>query len=183
MHNPETMRTYIALLRGINVGGSGKLPMADLRALLSELGAKDVQTYIQSGNAVFRHGSSARTLTPKIRAAIAAAHGFEPATLLITAEELRSFADANPFPEAVADPKTLHLFLLANAPTSPDLQRLAQLAAADERFELRDRAFYLHAPSGMARSKLAAQAEKHLGSPTTARNWRTIAKLLDMTAP
>ena len=177
------MQTYIALLRGINVGGSGKLPMADLRALLTDLGALDVQTYIQSGNAVFRHEASARTLTPKIRKAIAAAHGFDPATLLITAEELRSFADANPFPEAVAEPKTLHLFLLEKTPRSPDLERLVEFAAPDERFELKDRAFYLHAPSGLGRSKLAAQAEKHLGTPTTARNWRTVEKLLEMGAP
>jgi uncharacterized protein (DUF1697 family) len=176
------MQTHIALLRGINVGGSGKLPMADLRALLTELGAQDVQTYIQSGNAVFRHRAGARTLTPKIRKAIAAAHGFEPTTLLITAEELQSFADANPFPEAVAEPKTLHLFLLEQVPTSPDLELLTELATPDERFELRGRGFYLHAPSGMARSKLAAQAEKHLGTPTTARNWRTVEKLLLMSA-
>lgn len=177
------MQTYIALLRGINVGGSGKLPMADLRALLTELGAEDVGTYIQSGNAVFRHRASARTLTPKIRKAIATAHGFEPATLLITAEELQSIADTNPFPKAIAEPKTLHLFLLEQSPSSPNLDRLTELAAPDERFELQGRAFYLHAPSGMARSKLAAQAEKHLGVATTARNWRTIAKLLDMTTP
>jgi uncharacterized protein (DUF1697 family) len=176
------MQTYIALLRGINVGGSGKLPMADLRALLVDLGAVDVRTYIQSGNAVFRHRASARSLGPRIRKAIAAAHGFEPTTVVLTATEFRSLADANPFPEAAAEPKTLHLFVLDRKPSSPGLDRLAELAADDERFELHGRALYLHAPSGLAHSKFAAQAEKHLGVAATARNWRTVQKLVELSS-
>lgn len=174
------MKTYIALLRGINVGGNGRLPMANLRQLLADLGASDVQTYIQSGNAVFRHGSGAKGLSLRIADAIQAAHGFRPATQLLTLAELRALADANPYPEAASEPKTLHLFVLASKPKSPDLPALTHLAAKDERFHLGPRALYLHAPSGLARSKLATKAETLLGVPTTARNWRTVEKLLEL---
>jgi len=177
------MPTHIALLRGINVGGKNLLAMKDLARLLESLDLRKVRTYLQSGNVVFQSSTkSPATLSNKIAAAISESRGFKPHVLVFSAAQLENAITANPFPEAEADPKTLHLFFLASLPTDPDLESLAKLKAPDERFHLTDHVFYLHAPSGIARSKLAAQAEKRLGVPATARNWRTVMKLMDLAA-
>jgi uncharacterized protein (DUF1697 family) len=174
------MNTYIALFRGINVGGTGIIRMKELVALLEELGGTGVTTYVQSGNAVFRHRASAPGLTKKIRAAVRAAKGFEPEVLLLTVDQVARAAASNPFPEAEEDPAKLHLYFLATEPECPDLEVLSELCSNGERFELQKGVFYLHAPAGVGRSKMAAKVEKTLGSPTTARNWRTVQKVLEI---
>lgn len=175
------MKTYIALFRGINVGGNNILPMKALTALLEKLGADRVKTYIQSGNAVFQHQTaSASQLSSRIGAAIKENHGFEPLVFLLDLGELEQVVASNPFPEAEPEPKTLHLYFLASVPRSPDLKTLDSLKQDNEQFALTDRAFYLHAPDGIGRSKLAARVEKALGVAVTARNWRTVCKILDM---
>ena len=177
------MQTSVVLLRGINVGGKNKLPMKDLTAILEELGFEAVQTYIQSGNAVVqsRHKPPAK-MSSEIAASIEKAHGFAPSVLILTRKELESAMEANPFPKATKDPKSLHLFLLSKKPKKPDLEKINSTKAASERFELTDRVFYLHAPDGIARSKLAANVEKYLGVPTTARNWNSITKIAALAA-
>lgn len=174
------MNTYIALFRGINVGGTGILPMQELVALLEELGCTGVRTYIQSGNAVFRHRAAAPGLTKRIRAAVGAAKGFEPEVLLLTHDRIARAVASNPFPAGEEDPARLHLYFLAAEPKRPDLRMLAGLRSGAERFELQKDVFYLHAPDGIGRSKLAARVEKALGVPTTARNWRTVQKVLEL---
>ncbi len=177
------MSTWITLLRGINVGGRNKLPMKALTSLLENLGCTDVKTYIQSGNAVFRHNTrSATQLSDAIRGAIAAEHGFEPAVLLLKPAELRDAVASNPFPEAAAeaDGKRLHAIFLATKPETPDLEVLEAVRQPDESWELINRALYLVTPSGFHKSKLAAKAERVLGVQITARNWRTTMKLLEM---
>lgn len=175
------MKTYIALFRGINVGGSNVLPMKDLAALLEQLGARGVKTYIQSGNAVFQHeAASPAQLSGRIGAAIQASRGFEPEILLLDVADLERAMAANPFPEAGSEPKTLHLYFLASAPQNPDLQTLEGLRQETERFELVGNVFYLHAPGGIGRSKLAARVEKALGVAATARNWRTVSAIMAM---
>jgi uncharacterized protein (DUF1697 family) len=175
------MNTYIALLRGINVGGNNKLPMKELVTVLEGLGLTNVKTYIQSGNVVFQ---SARTDTKALAAAISAAigqsHGFAPAILLLTGDELQAAMQANPFPEAEADHKSLHFFFLEPAPDKPDLAALAALQTETERFALIDKVFYLHAPDGIGRSKLAERFGRGWGVDITARNWRTVSTLLAM---
>ncbi len=89
-------------------------------------------------------------------------------------------AAANPFPQAVDDPKSLHFFFLADTASNPDLDSLEKLRARSERFELIQKVFYLHAPNGIGRSKLAASAERLIGVPATARNWRSIRKIVEM---
>ncbi|HQY92426.1 DUF1697 domain-containing protein [Caldilinea sp.] len=172
------MNTYIVLLRGINVGGKHVLPMKALTALLETLGAQQVSTYIQSGNVVLQHAmTDAAALGQRITAAIEQGHGFAPHVLVL---ERAAFAQAmarNPFPDAAAAPATLHLGFLDAPPPQPDLAKLARLRQASERFQLLDRVFYLHAPEGVGRSKLAAGAEKALGVPMTDRNWRTVEKI------
>ncbi len=175
------MKTYIALFRGINVGGNNPLPMKDLVAALESVGARDVATYIQSGNAVFRSGEKdAASLADGIRASIGERHGFEPSVLVLGSEEMEEAVRYNPFPEAESEPKTLHLYFLAASPEHPDLDALQGIKGDRERFVLSDGVFYLHAPDGIGRSKLAANAEKLLGVPATARNWRTVRKVMEM---
>ncbi|MBL0174151.1 MAG: DUF1697 domain-containing protein [Ignavibacteria bacterium] len=175
------MTTCIALLRGINVGGKHSLPMKTLAAILEDLGAKSVRTYIQSGNAVFHFAEKNTSKLAKLLAEeIHKRQGFEPAVLILTREALVKAMAANPFPEAEADATGLHLGFLASVPKSPNLEKLESLRGASERFQLLGSVFYLHAPDGVGRSKLAAASEKLLGVPMTDRNWRTVYALRDM---
>lgn len=175
------MRTYVALFRGINVGGNNILAMNDLVAILEKIGARNVETYIQSGNAVLKiERTDASLLSNEIKAAIKKGHGFEPQVVLLGSEEIEKAVRSNPFPEAESDPKTLHVHFLASTPKQPDLDALEGIKSASERFVLEGGVFYLHAPDGIGRSKLAANAEKLLGVPMTGRNWRTVCKVMAM---
>jgi uncharacterized protein (DUF1697 family) len=172
------MTTYIALLRGINVGGKNPLPMKQLTVVFEELGAENVKTYIQSGNVVFRHShTDVATLAQEIGAKIKERFGFQPQIFVITLSDLESAMCSNPFPEAESAPDTLHLGFLSSTPQSPDLVKLESLRIAGERFQLIGKIFYLHAPDGVGRSKLASSSERLLGVPMTDRNWNTICKL------
>lgn len=175
------MSKLVALFRGINVGGKNVLPMARLRGELEALGLVDVRTYIQSGNVVFESSAeSSKELATSIADRIESQHGFRPEVLILSREELAAAVAANPFPEAAADPKTLHFFFLAESATQPDVAALDDARVSSERYQLTDRVFYLHAPDGIGRSKLAAKAEKLLGVAATARNYRTVDKLVGM---
>ncbi|MBK1882386.1 DUF1697 domain-containing protein [Luteolibacter pohnpeiensis] len=173
------MAKYIALLRGINVGGKAKLPMKELVTIFKSLGYQHVQTYIQSGNVVFESSSTIGTKErEKIRQAIGSQKGFEPAILAITAKQLRDVIQRNPFPSEGG--KDLHVFFLDSAAKSPDLAKMQAIQTASEQFELQEHAFYLFAPDGIGRSKLAASVERLLGVSGTARNWNTVKKLESM---
>jgi len=100
--------------------------------------------------------------------------------LVLESEEFEKAVRSNPFPEAESEPKSLHAYFLATPPERPDLEALEGIKGDRERFVLGDRVFYLHAPDGIGRSRLAARAEKLLGVPATARNWRTVRKVKDM---
>lgn len=174
------MNAYVALFRGINVGGNNALPMKELASMLESLGASHVKTYIQSGNAVFRSAKKEAELSKAITAEVKKRRGFEPNVLVLSLKKLQSAIAANPFPEAEADPVTLHLGFLASPPKNPDLKKLAGLKKDSERYALKGDVFYLHAPEGVGRSKLAAQSEKALGVPMTDRNWRTVCKIREL---
>lgn len=178
---PSRPTTYIALFRGINVGGNKLVPMKELKEVLEQNGCVDVQTYIQSGNAIFRSGlSDAARLAKRLAAAILKSHGFEPRVLVLTRDELESAAAGNPFREVDENPRSVHLFFLAERPKKPDLKSLETLKATSERFHLKGSIFYLHTPDGFGVSKLAQRAERLLGVDATARNWRTVTTLLEM---
>ena len=100
--------------------------------------------------------------------------------LILSADQLANTIEANPFPEAESEPKTLHLFFLSSVPAAADIESISERKSHSERFHLANRVFYLHAPDGIGRSKLAASAEKLLGVTVTARNWRTVQKLREM---
>jgi len=176
------MSIRIALFRGINVGGRNSLPMKGLCTLLESLGCSDTKTYIQSGNVVFRHASSDdEKLSREIGAAIENEFGLQPKVLIMTATELQRAVEENPFANATDEPKTLHLWFLDGQATNADLASIESVKSESESYVLADRVFYLHAPDGIGRSKLAADVEKRLGVTATARNWRTVSKILEMT--
>lgn len=175
------MPTWIALLRGVNVGGHGKLPMAELAAAIEAAGGSGVQTYIQSGNAVFGcKERSASRLATCITKEIRRRRGFEPAMALLDRAGLQRAVHRNPFKEAVSEPAHLHVGFLAATPRSPDMGALEKLRAGTERFVLDGAVLYLHLPAGAGKSKLAAGAGKAVGVPITQRNWRTVCALLEM---
>jgi uncharacterized protein (DUF1697 family) len=157
------------------------LPMKELKATLEETGCVDVHTYIQSGNVVFRTAmSDAARLAKRLAATISTSHGFEPRVFLLTRGELERVAASNPFRQADENPKSVHVFFLAELPNKPDLKPLEAIKIQNERFELKGRIFYLYTPDGFGTSKLAARAERLLGVEATARNWRTVTTLLEM---
>jgi uncharacterized protein (DUF1697 family) len=169
------VQTYVVLLRGINVGGKNILPMKELAMLLERLGYQNVRTYIQSGNVVLR---SATRPGDEIAAEIETHYGFRPRICVIDADALAQASADNPFPEGEA--KQVHFFFCHTPPDHPDTDRIEQLRAESERYALTNRVFYLYAPEGIGRSKLAAGVERCLGVPVTARNLRTVVKLLDI---
>ena len=175
------MNTYVAFFRGINVGGNNPLPMKELVAALESIGARKVRTYIQSGNAVCESAEkNLARLSKQLSTEINKRCGFEPHVHILTLDALSKAIAENPFPEAVADPSSLHLGFLASPPKSPNLEKLATLRKDSERFLLTERVFYLHAPEGVGRSKLAANSEKLLGVQMTDRNWKTVCKVKEM---
>jgi uncharacterized protein (DUF1697 family) len=177
------MYTYIALFRGINVGGKNTLPMKELAAIFERLGASHARTYIRSGNVVFKSASKEiSSFSSKIGIALKEQYGFEPRILVIEPFDLETAINNNPFPEAESDPSSLHLGFLAFAPENPKLEKLESLKKDSERFCLIGNIFYLHAPEGIGRSKLAASSEKLLGVPMSDRNWNTVCKLQEMAA-
>jgi uncharacterized protein (DUF1697 family) len=173
--------TRIVLLRGINVVGKRLLPMRELVSVLERDGFEEVRSYIQSGNVVLRsRQGTAAALARRIGALVRGSHGFEPQVLVLSVAELAAAVAANPFAGADDNPKALHLFFLAATPPQPDLEALAALRTGREGFALKARVFYLHTPDGFPGSKLAARAERLLGVAATARNWRTVNKLLEI---
>jgi len=169
------METWVALLRGINVGGHRKLPMQRLVEILEGLGYSAVRTYIQSGNAVFR---ASRPKGPDIAEAIDNTMGFRPEVLLISYRRFEEAVRANPFPDAVDDPKSLHLFFLAGEASSNAEERLADVASDREEFVLAPGVLYLHALDYLTGSRIGERAERLLGTPTTARNWNSASRIL-----
>jgi uncharacterized protein (DUF1697 family) len=153
--------------------------MRDLVRILERMGCKDVETYIQSGNAVFRTGrSQPKKLAEEISSRVFKEHGFKSKVLLLSAPELEAAIKNNPFSTAVGN--ALHFFFLASKPRKPDLAALTAVRTKSEQFRLDKKVFYLYAPDGIGRSKLAAKIEAALGVPATGRNWNTVNKLREM---
>ncbi|MFG2353372.1 DUF1697 domain-containing protein [Streptomyces sp. NPDC048521] len=181
------MTTYAALLRGINVGGSKKLPMAELRTLVTGLGHTGVRTHLQSGQAVFTADrGDEESLAAELARAIEERFGFPVDVLVRDHAYLKAVAEACPFPAADLQPKQLHVTYFS-APVSQD--RYAEIDPAaylPEEFRLGDRCLYLYAPDGLGRSKLAealARPRTTAGLIATSRNWNTVLKLVELTAP
>lgn len=177
------MKTWIAFLKGINVGGNNKIRMKDLVEQLQALGLSEVKTYIQSGNIVFQHvGGDAKSLSTLISKAIQSRFGITIQTIILSNQDLIRAIKANPFPEIQNDHESrfLHLCFLSQPAVKFDQVRLNAIKKPSERCALHGQVFYLHAPDGSGDSKLAMQVEKIVGVPVTARNWRTVLAVQEL---
>lgn len=177
--------TYIALLRGINVGGHARLAMADLRGTMEALGHTDVATYLQSGNAVFTsEGTDPDALGTELTERLSADLGLAPTVMIRTAPELVAVAEANPYREqARADPTRVHVGFLSAEPDDPATLSFDLEGYAPEELVHDGRTVYLHLPNGIGRSRLAADLTKRARDvEVTMRNWRTVARLVEMAA-
>ncbi len=176
------MERYIGLLRGINVGGRGKLPMKSLIEICNEIGFVNTRSYIQSGNIVFDMETKPNPET--LSAAILKAHDFSPKVMFINATRFKQIAAHNPFASdiAVENHKFLQQFFLGHKPENIPVDKLDAMLAEGERWSTREDCFYLYSPDGIHKSKIASGIEKWLGVPATARNWKTISKLREMIA-
>jgi len=180
-HGPMT--TWIALLRGINVGGNRRVPMAELRAALEAIGLDDVRTYIVSGNVVFRsRRSDAVALTQEIEAAIERRFGFPVAVVLRTASEMRQVVDRDPLPDgSAADPAHRYAIFLSADPAPGRLAAIDARAVDPDVFVAGDRVIHAWYRGGLQASKLAGHlTDRGLGVTATARNWNTVCKLVEL---
>ena len=168
------MPRYVALLRGINVGGKHSVPMAKLRALCEELGHTDVGTYIQSGNVVF---TARRAITPAaFENALASEFGIPIPVVLRTQSELARIVQGDPFPKA--ERSHVHVGFMAKKPAPTAVKKIDAASFAPEEFTAKGCEIYFHLPNGMGRAKLPAAVDRALKIPTTVRNWNTVTKLL-----
>src|SRR5918992_1101245 len=173
-------RSWVALLRGVNLGARNKVSMADLKELFVDLGAEDVETYVQSGNVLFRSAGARDELVRAVENEIDKRLGLRVTVLLRTDAELAKLVADNPFGEDEPDPVKLHVTFLAERPDRARVVALDEEQFAPDRFRVTPDAVYLHCPNGYGRSKLSnAFFEKQLGVAATTRNWRTVTTLAE----
>jgi len=177
-----TVAREVALLRGVNVGGHRRVPMADLRDLAGDLGLRDAATFIQSGNLVFTSALKPAAAAAKLEKGIAKRFGFPVDVVVRTAAEWARLAEGNPFKAASAKaPDRVWLLMAKKPPTPGGAEALAARAAAGEEVLQVGDAVWVHIPGGLGTSKLStALCDRLLGSPTTARNWRTVVAIRGM---
>ena len=176
------MTAFVALLRAVNVGGTGIIKMAALKALCDDLGFGNVRTLLQSGNVVFTTKGTDKAVARKLADAIEKSHGFRPAVMVRTAADMAGIVDRNPFPkEAKSDPRYVVVAFAAGTPATGAKERLAAVKVVRERLHLSGRELFIHYPDGQGRSIVTNLVlEKALGVAATARNWNTVTKLQAM---
>jgi len=175
------MAKFVALYRGINVGGKNSVKMEALRAMHDRLSHRDVKSYIQSGNIVFSAKGTSAAIAKKTISQFADEFGFAPKILIVGAPEWEAIVQENPFAAfAAKDPKTVHAGLCEGEPNAKSLRELLVKTGGSETFVVGNGVVYLHAPAGFGTSKFAAGMEKAGGVPMTVRNWRTIESLWEM---
>ena len=172
------MQTYISILRGINVSGQKKIKMTDLKALYEKLGFTDVQTYIQSGNIVFKAKETEATkLEQLIFDAIQKQYNFDVPNLILSHQEIKEALDKNPF----KDIEKMYFTFLAEMPQLENIEKLKTYNFEDEYYELIGKVIYSHFPNGAGRAKLNNNFfENKLKVMATSRNLNTTKKLLEM---
>ena len=172
---------YLALLRGVNVGGKNKLPMRDLSEIVAALGCENVKTFIQSANVVFDRGSAeVADVGEAIGAGVQARFGFRPAVILRSRDELREVVARNPFLLAGQDAEIQHVVFLSQPLQPESVERLSHLSIAPDALAVLDKEIYLSLPNGVSGSQLTnANFYSKIGIHP-ARNWRTILKLAEL---
>ncbi|MCS7462391.1 DUF1697 domain-containing protein [Paenibacillus doosanensis] len=178
------MMIYIALLRGINVGGKNKVKMADLRTILEEMGLGRVQTYIQSGNVLFEADEEEGPLRQRLERELEARLGFAVAVVVRTLDEWKKVAAGCPFSdeeiaeaEAASDAESLYVAFMPEAPLPEKAERLSEYRTDNDKYRIDGRDVYLLFRYSVRDSKLAINLHK-LDVPVTVRNWKTVNKLL-----
>ena len=179
---PAGTATYLALLRGINVGGKNKLPMKDLSAMFVESGCENVRTYIQSGNVIFDAAPGVVTRLPELIAQqIADRFGYRTPVVMRTKDQLRDVVVNNPFLEVGAAEDTLHVLFLADRPNPDRIEGLDPDRSPPDAFVVRGQEVYLRLPHGVGRTKLTNDYfDSKLATTSTGRNWRTATTLLQL---
>ena len=173
------MNTYIALLRGINVGGHKRIKMADLRALLQQLGFENIATYIQSGNIVFQSQENKSFCATAIKELIRAHYGFEVPVLLLIAKHLKEVLQSCPFSEEKQSDS--YYTLLFEPPQNENIAIFKSIHYPDEEIELINDCVYFYTSKGMGKAKYSNNlAENKLKVIATTRNHRTLCKLIEM---
>jgi uncharacterized protein (DUF1697 family) len=172
------MVSYVVLLRGINVGGRNRVPMAALRATCESIGCTDVASYIQSGNVVLTSSLDAQKLRVELESAVAEQIGVPAAVMVRTHAELADVVSGNPFPDA--EPGHLHVAFLAEAPTGAQAEAITRLEHPPEELAVRGTEVYYRLPDGIGRAKLPELAGRRLKISATVRNWRTVLRLAEM---
>lgn len=178
-------KTYIALLRGINVSGHHKIKMTDLKQLFLDLGYRNVATYIQSGNVIFKSNIKEPIfIEDTVITAIQKHFGHDIKVLVLTKNELTTIFDSNPFlaKDPTMDISKLHVTILNNKPDLAGIQTIEILVATNnDEFQLIENTIYLHCPNGYGNTKLNNNLfEKKLMATATTRNWNTISKLVEL---
>jgi uncharacterized protein (DUF1697 family) len=173
---------YLALLRGINVGGKNKLPMKDLAEMFLKAGCTDARTFIQSGNVLFNAPAKvAMQIAGVLPGQIEKRFGHRPPIVIRTAEQLAVVAASNPFLQAGAEEDMVHVLFLADTPDAVRVKELDGARSTPDAFSVRGAEVYLHLPNGAARTKLTnAYFDSQLATVSTGRNWRTVTALLKM---
>lgn len=168
------MSAAVALLRGINVGGHRRVPMAELRELADSLGLKNPRTYVASGNLVFETGECPEHIASDLEHAIEQRLGFPVDVIARSASDRHAYVQSNPFPEAArAAPKWVWMFLSKEPPREQAVEELTG-AAPDLRVLQAGDAIWVHMPEGVAKAMLRIKWDRVIGSPSTSRNWRTV---------
>ena len=174
--------SYLALLRGINVGGKNILPMKGLRELITDLGCENVTTYIQSGNVVFQ-AKAEQELAGKIEAGILERFGVKSPVILRTLDELKRTVDGNPFLLEGSEESSLHVMFLKEQPSLERIKSLDPERSPGDRFAVVGRDIFLHLQNHAAKTKLTnAYFDSKLATISTGRNWRTVNRLREMMA-
>jgi uncharacterized protein (DUF1697 family) len=171
----------VIMLRGINLGPNRRVPMAELRAVLSDAGYGDVQTYVQSGNVALDATIAAAELGREAARLISERFGFEVPVIVRTARQLAAVVKRNPLGDVATEPKRYQVSFLSAKPPAGVVKAMQEAAVESERVVFHGREIYAWHPDGVARSKLwNALAGKGLGVTATARNWTTVLALLEM---
>jgi uncharacterized protein (DUF1697 family) len=176
------LQAYIALLRGINVGGKNMLPMKDLIQMFEAAKCDQVRAYIQSGNIIFQTTPKiASTLPEKISAQISKSFSYKIPVILRSVSEMEAIVAGNPFVKSGGVVDLLHVLFLAAAPEPANVAQLDGKRSPPDEFAVKDREVYLRLPNGAGRTKLTnAYFDSKLGVIGTQRNWRTVATLAAM---
>ncbi len=173
---------YVALLRGINVGGKNRLPMSGLREIFSAVGCRGVETFIQSGNVVFEAAEHvARAVPGAVSESISKRYGLQIPLVMRSAKELKHAAKVNPFLRAGVDIGNLHVAFLAERPTAARLALLDPMRSPPDEAIVIGHEVYLRLPNGGGRTKFTnAYLDSKLATTSTVRNWRTVLTLVEM---